>query len=95
MDQTKPAWVDRGNHLSDVMLYQIGRIFHQAGRCVGCDACVRACPMGIDLRMFTQKLVKDVKELFGYTPGLSLEELPLLCTFREDDTQDFITEPKG
>lgn len=93
VDQTKPAWVERGTNLSDVMFFHIGRIFHQAGRCVGCDACVRACPMGIDLRIFTQKLVKDVQELFAYTPGLTLDELPLLCSFSKDDNQDFITEP--
>ncbi len=94
VDQSKPGWVDRGNDLSDVMLYQIGRIFHQAGRCVSCDACVRACPMGIDLRTFTQKLVKDAKELFQYTSGMSMDDTPLLCTFKQDDKQDFITEPK-
>jgi Fe-S-cluster-containing hydrogenase component 2 len=75
------------------MLFHIGRIFHQAGRCVGCNACVRACPMGIDLQVFTQKLVKDVQELYQYTPGLPLEEPLPLCTFKVDDSQDFITEP--
>jgi len=92
-DQTKPRWMGAGDDLSDVMLYHIGRIFHQAGRCVECDACVRACPMGIDLRLFTRKLSKDVKELFDYVPGLSAEDLPPLCTFKEDDSQSFITEP--
>ncbi len=92
-DQTKPRWIGAGTELSDVMLYHIGRIFHQAGRCVECDACLRACPMNIDLRTFTLKMAKDVKELFDYTPGLSIEELPPLCTFKEDDSQEFITEP--
>ncbi len=92
-DQTKPRWVGASDDLSDVMVYHIGRIFHQAGRCVECDACVRACPLGIDLRMFTRKLAKDVKELFDYVPGLSTEELPPLCTFKQDDSESFITEP--
>lgn len=92
-DQSKPQWVGAGDGLSDVMLYHIGRIVHQAGRCVECDACVRACPMNIDLRLFTQKLAKDVEELFGYVTGLSADEPPPLCTFQEDDSESFITEP--
>ncbi len=93
VDQTKPRWIGASDELSNVMIYHIGRIFHQAGRCVECDACVHACPMDIDLRLFTQKLVKDVKELFDYVPGLSVEELPPLWTFKQDDSQSFITEP--
>ncbi len=92
-DQTKPRWIGAGTELSDLMLYHIGRIFHQAGRCVECDACVRACPMGLDLRTFTQKLALDVKELFDFTPGLSPDEPVPLCTFKDDDDQGFITEP--
>ena len=92
-EQIKPKWIGVTNDLSDIMLYQIGRIFHQAGRCVDCGACVRACPMGIDLRTFTYKLVKDVRELFGYEAGISLDELPPLTTFMLEDKQEFITEP--
>ncbi len=93
-DQTKPRWIGAGDDLSDVILFHIGRIFHQAGRCVECDACVRACPMGVDLRMFTHKVAKDVKELFDYVPGLSAEEPPPLCTFKQDDSESFITDPE-
>jgi ferredoxin len=91
--QTKPEWIGQSDEMTDVMVYHIGRIFHQAGRCVGCDACVRACPMNIDLRLFTQKLVKDVEEMFQFTPGLSKETAPPLCTFNQDDSDCFITEP--
>jgi Fe-S oxidoreductase len=75
------------------MLYHIGRIFHQAGRCVECDACVRACPMGIDLRTFTQKMAQDVKEMFDYSPGFSADVPVPLCAYKLDDKQEFITEP--
>jgi formate dehydrogenase subunit beta len=92
-EQTKPRWIGATNDISDVMFYQMGRIFHQAGRCVDCGACARACPMGVDLRIFTYKLVKDVKELFEYEAGVSIEEAPPLATFKSDDKQDFITEP--
>lgn len=93
-DQTRPRWIGAGSELRDVIFYHLGRIFHQAGRCVDCGACVRACPVGVDLRTFTYKLVRDAKELFGYTAGLDLEEAPLLMAFRADDPEHFITEPE-
>ena len=92
-DQTKPKWIGAGDDPSDTFVYHLIRAFHQAGRCVSCDACVRACPVGLDLRILNQKLEKDVEQLFGYVPGLSAEESPPLCTFAEDDSQSFMTEP--
>jgi ferredoxin len=92
-DQTRPQWVRIGNGLSDVMLFHIGRIMHQAGRCVGCDSCVRACPMDIDLRTFTNVMARDIEAMFDYIPGPSTEEVSPLLTFKEDDDQSFITEP--
>jgi formate dehydrogenase (coenzyme F420) beta subunit len=93
-DRTKPEWLGAGNDESDLLVFQIGRIFHQAGRCVDCGACVRACPMNIDLRAFTLKPVKDVQALFGYYPGLNPEEQAPLCTFKPEDSNQFVSDPK-
>jgi len=93
VDHTLPQWTGITNNVSDVMFYHIGRIFHQAGRCVDCGACVAACPVDIDLRKFTYKLIEDVKVFYGYEAGLSLEELPPLSTYKPDDEQEFMTEP--
>jgi formate dehydrogenase subunit beta len=60
---------------------------------VECDACVRACPMGVDLRLFTQQQVADAEEMFGSVPGMT-DAAPVLTTFTEDDKQDFITDPE-
>lgn len=92
-DQTNPRWVGIGNRLADVMHFHFGRIMHQAGRCVECDACVRACPMGIDLRTLTLVMGRNVNELFDYVPGTSLTEVMPLLTYRTDEPQPFITEP--
>jgi ferredoxin len=94
-DQKKPSWIAPGALLSDAVVFHMGRIFHQAGRCVECDACVNACPMGIDLRLFTQKLAMDAKDLFGCVPGVTSEEVPPLQTFKLDDSDCFITDPEG
>ena len=93
-DQRKPSWVSPAAQLSDTIVFHLGRIFHQAGRCVECDACVNACPMGIDLRLFTQRLASDVKDLFGCVPGVTGETVPPLNTFSQDDSQRFITDPE-
>jgi ferredoxin len=92
-DQTKPAWVRPGDALADKIMFHMGRIYHQAGRCVECDACVRACPMGVDLRLFTQQLVADAEELFGSAPGMT-DAAPVLTTFTDDDSEDFMTDPE-
>jgi formate dehydrogenase subunit beta len=93
-EQTKPQWFGVSSDLSDLIFYHIVRIFHQAGRCVDCGACVRACPMNIDLRLFTRFLVDEVKLRFGYEPGLSIKDTPPLATFKTEDKQEFMTEPE-
>ena len=93
-DQRKPAWISAAGGLSDTIVFHMGRMFHQAGRCVECDACVNACPMGIDLRLFTQKLAADAQELFGCVPGVAGDEQPPLSVFKNDDSQRFITDPE-
>jgi ferredoxin len=93
-DQTRPNWTGSGGKLHDVISYHLGRMFHQAGRCVDCGACVRACPVGIDLRTFTYKLIEDAGELFDYTAGLDLEQVPPLMEFNASDSDNFITEPE-
>jgi ferredoxin len=92
-DKTQPRWIGLGDSSSDTMIYHIGRVLHQAGRCVGCDACARACPMGVDLRVFTHAPARDALELFGYQVEASAEQVPLLSAFSEEDSDSFITNP--
>jgi len=33
--------------------------------CIGCKQCERACPVGVDLRPFIQRVASDVEDLFG------------------------------
>jgi formate dehydrogenase subunit beta len=85
VDHTTPRWIESGVTPAGLQGWHIGRAYHLAGRCVNCGACQRACPMEIDLVYLTGKLNKDVRELYGFEPGLSLEELPPLATFRPED----------
>lgn len=89
-DRTMPRWVSQTLRPEDVQFFQIIRTFHLAGRCVGCGACTRACPQGVNLRLFLDKLRADVLELYGYEAGTDPSARPPLTTYREDDYNDFI-----
>lgn len=92
VDCSAPEWIGKTIDPQDSMLFQIGRVFHLAGRCVDCGACERACPMGIDLTLINRKMVKDVKELFGAEAGVSLDDKAALDTFTPDDPQPFLVK---
>ena len=93
VDATLPQWIGKSTDASDTMIFHLMRAYHLAGRCVACGACERACPVGVDIRKLNRKLLKDVKDLFGYEPGLSVDEASPLATFRPDDPEPFIVNP--
>ncbi len=90
VDQNDPQWFGKGIAFSDTMIFHIIRVLHTAGRCVDCGACVRACPVGINLRILNKKVEKEIKERFNYTAGVSIDEKPAMATFDENEKQEFI-----
>ena len=90
VDQSDPQWFGKSTDLSDTMLFHIVRTLHTAGRCVECGACERACPLGINLSFLNQRVEREVRERFGYTPGLDPDQIPAMATYDEEDKQEFI-----
>lgn len=89
-DKTQPRWIPAEADARGNMTWHIVRALHQAGRCVGCNACVQACPAGVRLDLINRKLAQLVQEAFDYVPGSDLNATPPLTMYREDDNQDFI-----
>lgn len=90
VDESDPQWVGKSIDPTDTMTFHILRAYHCAGRCTDCGACQQACPVDINVRLFTRKLNKDAQELYGCEAGLSIEERPPLDTYRPDDYDKFI-----
>ncbi len=89
-ESSQPQWMGRTSDPADTMFFHLTRLLHLAGRCTGCGACVRGCPVNVNLRLYNDCLRKNVKEVFDFEAGLDPEtEAPLSC-FRLDDREDFI-----
>ncbi|RKZ26579.1 4Fe-4S ferredoxin [bacterium] len=90
VDTNSPKWLDPGIDLPDLQVWHIIRAYHQAGRCVDCGACERACPMDIKILWLTRKLNKDVRDLFEFEIGIDPEKVPPLGTFSLYDKEEFL-----
>jgi hypothetical protein len=44
--------------------------------------------MNIDLRVLSAKLVKDVKEKYGFEAGVAADAPPPLSTYKPDDSNE-------
>jgi ferredoxin len=86
----RPKWIEKNTDFSETLFFHLIRALHNAGRCTDCGECERACPMDIPLRKLTKKLRKDMKELFGYEPGVDIDDKPALATIRADDPEEYV-----
>ena len=80
-----PKWLPRSPDAASNLFFHAMRAHHLAGRCVDCGECERVCPVNIPLRTLMRKMIKDVKELYGWKAGADPEATPPLATFSPDD----------
>jgi len=70
-------WTGMNIEINEKRTFHLGRAYHLAGRCVGCDECERVCPMEIPISLLNLKLAQEVQEAFGYQAGLSVTPSPI------------------
>src|SRR5574344_1500489 len=80
-----PQWIEPWKSTLSNMEWQINRIMHMSGRCTGCGACAKACPLDLPIGILTKKMSKDVKEMLG-----NGEDGNVLSTFNPSDKENFI-----
>ncbi|MDD5452311.1 MAG: 4Fe-4S binding protein [Desulfovibrionales bacterium] len=89
-DRTDPKWFDKPPASGDAFTFHLLRAMHSAGRCTDCGACESACPVGIPITKLTRKLNKDIRTLYNFEAGLSIETPSPLSVYDLEDPQDFI-----
>ena len=89
-DETKPRVAGRTNDPADAMFFHLGRLMHLGGRCTGCGACVRGCPMNVNLRLFNDYGRQHVKEHYDFIAGLDQTAEPPLSCYSMADENDFV-----
>ena len=90
VDKNRPTCIDTSATPKGNFAWHITRAFHLAGRCVGCDECTRACPVGIDLRLLNQSLARAAEEQFNYRAGMDPQAEILLGSYSLQDKESFI-----
>jgi coenzyme F420-reducing hydrogenase delta subunit/ferredoxin len=86
-EQLDPAWQSIAIETQEKAFFHTMRAFHLAGRCVGCEACTAACPVGIPLFLLNQKVAREVARLFdGYVAGIDADVPLPFTTFRKEET---------
>ena len=89
-DKNRPQAIDTSPHRKGNFAWHITRAMHLAGRCVGCDECTRACPVGIDLRLLNLTLARAAETQFGYRAGMDTAAEPLIGAWSSHDKEEFI-----
>jgi formate dehydrogenase subunit beta len=88
-EQLEPTWQSIAINRPEKQFFLLMRAYHLAGRCVECNECGRACPMGIPLHLLNRKVAKEVAGMFeGYRAGLDPAVKPVLTTFKKDEHPD-------
>ncbi|GAB4435297.1 MAG: 4Fe-4S dicluster domain-containing protein [Anaerolineae bacterium] len=78
-------WVGLGIGLNEKRAFHLGRAYHLAGRCVGCNECERVCPMDIPISLLNRKLAQAVEAAFNYRAGLAPVPSPITTMLREEE----------
>ncbi len=89
-DKTQPQWVESSPHGRGNLAWHLTRAIHQAGRCVACGECERACPVDIPLGLLNRHVASVVARRFGYTVSDDPTVPAPIGSFALDDSQEFI-----
>ncbi|MGA2504867.1 MAG: hydrogenase iron-sulfur subunit [Anaerolineales bacterium] len=77
-ERDESTFIGLGIRLNEKRTFHLGRAYHLAGRCVGCNECERACPMNIPIGLLNQKLSEEIEAAFDHRAGLAIAPSPIV-----------------
>jgi len=80
-----PQWIEPWAAPLSNMEWQINRVMHMSGRCVGCGECAAACPLDLPIGLLCKKMGMDIKSTFG-----EWKDGNVLSTYNIGDKENFI-----
>jgi formate dehydrogenase subunit beta len=89
-EKTQPQWIDSAATPHANRAWQTMRVLHQAGRCVDCLECERACPEHIPLGLLARYVADAVERRFDYTASDDPSVAAPIGVYRTDDDEEFI-----
>jgi formate dehydrogenase subunit beta len=84
--EAKRGFVNKGEVPPDIM-FPLTRLSHVAHSCINCGQCQDGCPMELPLSILCSFLHNELSEIFGYTPGIDVDERPPLATATDEEIQ--------
>jgi len=72
------TYVGLGLELNEKRTFHLGRAYHLAGRCIGCNECERACPMELPISLLNHKLAQLMEKSFGHIAGARAVPSPIV-----------------
>jgi formate dehydrogenase subunit beta len=81
-------WADRKGGIrlpTDTLIFHLIRMSHMVTSCIGCGLCDSACPSRLPVATLFRSVGDKIQKMFQYVPGRSVEEVPPVATFKEDE----------
>jgi ferredoxin len=89
-EKSQPVWIDSSATPRANRAWQTMRVLHQAGRCVDCLECERACPEHIPLGLLARFVADTVERRFDYKTSDDPSVATPMGVYRTDDDEEFI-----
>jgi len=89
-EKTQPQWIDPSATPFANRAWQTMRVLHQAGRCVDCLECERACPEHIPLGLLARYVADAVERRFDFTASDDPSVAAPIGVYCTDDDEEFI-----